>query len=65
MFTRKFNDTVTMISQILNYVVMIIFVMLLSTLVLWFINPSETDVYSDNSAEISYTDLEKFIMDQK
>lgn len=65
MFTRKFNDTVTIVSQILNYVVIIIFVVLLSTLVLWIINPSETDVYTDNSIEVSNTDISKFIMDQR
>ena len=65
MFTRKFNDAVTIISQILNYLVIIIFVLLLSTLILWIINPAEGDIYLDNTIDFTSMDTSKYIIDQK
>ena len=65
MFTRKFNNIVTLFSQILNYCVVIAFVLLLSSLLLWIINPVNSLVYLDSTTNYDIENISKYIIDHK
>lgn len=61
MLTKKLNATIVIASQVLDFIIVLYFAVLLAKLVWWIINPSITDVYVEKSSATQFEKSIKYI----
>ena len=64
MFTKKINLIILVLSQILNFVIILYFAVLLAKFVWWVINPSISDVYVEKDSVMQFDKISKYIINR-
>lgn len=64
MLTKKLNATILIASQILNFVIILYFAVLLAKLVWWVINPSIGEVYVEKTSATQFDKSIKYIINR-
>lgn len=64
MFTKKLNTIILIVSQVLTFVIVLYFAVLLAKLVWWVINPSISEVYVEKSSSNQFEKSIKYIINR-